>query len=199
MQRTLWITIFTAVFIWSAIAPHSYLIWALEVLPAVVALLILICTRKIFPLTPLVYQLILAHTIIMMIGGHYTYAEVPLFEQLSERNNYDKLGHFAQGLVPALIARELLLRLKVVNSPRWRIFIVLCICLAISAFYELIEWWLAVLSEEAAEDFLSMQGYIWDTQADMAWALIGAVCGLVWLSRLHDLQLQHLATHQDRS
>ncbi|MCD6526104.1 MAG: DUF2238 domain-containing protein [Desulfuromonas sp.] len=192
MQRNLWLFIFSAVLLWSAIYPHSYLIWTLEVSPALFALLILAVSRRRFPLTPLVYQLILVHAVILMIGGHYTYAEVPLFEQLSERNNFDKLAHFGQGFVPALVTREILLRLKVITSQRWCAFIVVSICLAISAFYELIEWQLAVLSEEAAEDFLSLQGYVWDTQADMACALVGAICGLLWLSRLHDLQLRKL-------
>ena len=192
MQRNLWISTFFIVLLWSAIAPKSYLIWTLEVFPALFGLLILAFTRRSFPLTPLVYQLILFYSALLMIGGHYTYADVPLFEQLSERNNFDKLAHFCQGVIPALIAREILIRLKVINSRRWCAFIVVCIALAISAFYELIEWWMAILSEEAAEDFLSMQGYVWDTQSDMAWALMGAICALWWLSSCHDRQLQRV-------
>jgi putative membrane protein len=133
-----------------------------------------------------------------MVGGHYTYAQVPLGEWFREafameRNNYDKLGHFAQGFVPAIIARELLVRLEVVNGARWRAFVVVCVCLAISAFYELIEWWVALASEQAAESFLGTQGYAWDTQSDIGWALIGAVFALAALGGLHDRQLGRLA------
>jgi putative membrane protein len=129
-----------------------------------------------------------------MIGGHYTYADVPLFEWLKEplgwqRNNYDKVGHFVQGFVPALIARELLIRLTPLRRGAWLNFLIVCVCLAISAFYELVEWWVALLSEQAAESFLGTQGYAWDTQSDMAWALTGAVLALALLGRLHDRQL----------
>jgi putative membrane protein len=129
-----------------------------------------------------------------MVGGHYTYAEVPLFDWLKpvfgfERNNYDKLGHVMQGFVPAMIAREILIRNKIVSSAAWRNFFITCVCLALSALYELIEWWVALLSEQAAEAFLGTQGYVWDTQADMAWALIGAILALLTLGRIHDRQL----------
>jgi putative membrane protein len=130
-----------------------------------------------------------------MIGGHYTYAEVPLGDWAREafdlsRNNYDKLGHFVQGFIPAMIAREVVIRLHVFNSDRWRDFFIVCFCLGFSAFYELIEWWVALLSEEAADAFLGTQGYAWDTQSDMGWALLGAVTALLLLSRLHDRQLR---------
>ena len=130
-----------------------------------------------------------------MVGGHYTYAEVPLGEWFRDvfdgtRNNYDKLGHFVQGFIPVMIARELMIRLRVFNSVRWRNFYLVCFCLAFSAFYELIEWWVALLSDEAADAFLGTQGYVWDTQSDMGWALFGAVVGLLLLSRLHDQQLR---------
>jgi putative membrane protein len=130
-----------------------------------------------------------------MVGGHYTYAEVPFFDGLfgAERNNYDKVGHFFQGFVPALLAREILIRKQVVNGDIWRRFIIVSICLAFSAFYELIEWWVAILSGEDAEAFLGTQGYIWDTQSDMALALIGAIVSLIVLSRVHDKQIQKLA------
>lgn len=192
-----WLLVFGVVLIWSAWQPHDYPTWWLEVLPALAALLVLVLTRNRFPLTPLLYLLILLHCIILMVGGHYTYAEVPAGEWVrnwtgSERNNYDKLGHLAQGFVPAMVARELLLRLHVVARSSWLGFLVLCICLAISAFYELIEWWVALLSSEAAESFLGTQGYVWDTQSDMFWALIGALTALVFLSRLHDRQLTRL-------
>ncbi len=189
-----WILIFMMVLLWSAWQPHDYPTWWLEVAPALVALLLMIFTRKRFPLTPLLYTLILVHAIILMVGGHYTYAEVPAGDWWRDltggsRNNYDKLGHLAQGFVPAMVARELLLRFQVVARKSWLGFLVVCICLAISAFYELIEWWVALLSSEAAESFLGTQGYIWDTQSDMLWALIGALAALLMLSRTQDRQL----------
>jgi putative membrane protein len=132
-----------------------------------------------------------------MIGGHYTYAEVPLFDSLKvtfdlTRNNYDKLGHFAQGFVPALITREIILRKNIIQGTAWQNFFIVCFCLALSAFYELIEWWVALLSEEAAEAFLGTQGYAWDTQSDMGWAFFGAIGSLLILRRLHDRQLKNL-------
>lgn len=157
--------------------------------------MILVFTYKRFPLTPLLYILILIHCIILMVGGHYTYAEVPLFDYLREslgfdRNNYDKLGHFAQGFVPAMIAREIVIRREVIRGVAWQNFFIVCCCLAISAFYELIEWWVALLSEEAAESFLGTQGYFWDTQSDMGFALLGAISALLLMRRLHDSQLR---------
>jgi len=192
-----WLGIFFLVLGWSAWNPHDYPTWWLEVLPAIVALLVLALTRKRFPLTPLVYWLILVHAVILMVGGHYTYAEVPLGDWVMQwtggsRNNYDKLGHFAQGFVPAMVAREILVRKQVVAKRGWLSPIVVSICLAISAFYELIEWWVALLSGEAAEAFLGTQGYAWDTQSDMFLALIGAVIALLLLSGLHDRQLLNL-------
>lgn len=193
----LWLSIFLAALVWSGIAPKDRFTWFLEVVPALIALPILIVTRRRFPLTPLVYVLILIHAIILMVGGHYTYAEVPLFDWLRDsfqltRNNYDKVGHFAQGFVPALVAREILIRNAVISGAAWRNFFIVCFCLAVSAFYELIEWWVALTSEEAAEAFLGTQGYAWDTQSDMGWALFGAVLGLVLLGRAHDRQLASL-------
>lgn len=192
-----WLGIFFLVLGWSAWNPHDYPTWWLEVLPALVALLVLALTRKRFPLTPLVYWLILGHAVILMVGGHYTYAEVPLGDWVMQwtggsRNNYDKLGHFAQGFVPAMVAREILLRKQVVARRGWLSPIVVSICLAISAFYELIEWWVALLSGEGAEAFLGTQGYAWDTQSDMFLALAGAVIALLLLSGLHDRQLRKL-------
>ncbi|HET6592597.1 MAG TPA: DUF2238 domain-containing protein [Xanthomonadales bacterium] len=192
-----WLSVFFAVLAWSAWNPHDYPTWWLEVSPALGALVLLAATRRSFPLTPLAYWLILGHAVILMIGGHYTYAEVPLGDWLRDlvggsRNNYDKLGHLAQGFVPALVAREVLVRLRVVSRRGWLGFVVVCICLAISAFYELLEWWVALLSEEAAEAFLGTQGYVWDTQSDMFFAMLGAIAGVVLLSRVHDRQLQHV-------
>lgn len=196
MKPSLWIFIFLVVLTWSAIDPHDYLTWLLEVAPAIIALALLAMTRKSFPLTQLAYALILVHCVILMIGGHYTYAEVPFGDLFSDRNNYDKLGHFAQGFVPALIAREILLRLDVVASKKWLNFFIVTTCLAISAFYELIEWWVALMSDEAAESFLGTQGYVWDTQSDMFWALVGAIGCLLVLSRWHDRQLKALSSHK---
>jgi putative membrane protein len=193
--RLAWIAIFLAVLIWSGIEPKDYMTWCLEVAPAVIGGIVLWFTRNRFPLTTLVYVLILIHCVILMVGGHYTYAEVPLGEWAREvfdgsRNNYDKLGHFVQGFIPAMVARELVIRLGVFNSDRWRNFFIVCFCLGFSAFYELIEWWVALLSDEAADAFLGTQGYVWDTQSDMGWALFGAVSALVLLGRLHDRQLR---------
>ena len=196
MKKT-WLVIFFSVLIWSGINPKDYPTWALETAPAMIGFIVLVATRRRFPLTGLTYNLILIHSIILMIGGHYTYAEVPLFDWLKEvfnfeRNNYDKLGHLAQGFVPAIIAREIIIRNHIVENIKWMNFFIICICLAISAFYELIEWLVAVLSKKAAEAFLGTQGYLWDTQSDMAYALLGAVLALVMLSRTHDRQISKL-------
>jgi putative membrane protein len=197
-QRIVWLTIFFLVLAWSAWQPHDYPTWWLEVLPAQIALIVLFLTRKRFPLTPLAYWLILLHSIILMVGGHYTYAEVPLGDWLSSwsggsRNNYDKLGHLAQGFIPAIVVREVLVRNTVVAVRGWLSFIVVSICLAISALYELIEWWVALLSGEAADAFLGTQGYIWDTQSDMFLAFLGAMAALVVFSALHDRQISRLS------
>jgi len=156
---------------------------------------LLLTTYNSFRLTSLLYVLILIHCIILMVGGHYTYAEVPLFDVIKdwfsmERNNYDKVGHFFQGFMPAILAREILLRLEVVNGKAWLNLFIVSICLAFSAFYEMIEWWVAILSGENATAFLGTQGYIWDTQSDMAFALIGAISALLLLSKLHNKQIK---------
>jgi len=195
--KYLWIIVFSAVFVWSGINPKDRLTWALEVFPAVIAIVVLAYTYRSFRLTPLVYTLLLAHCIILMVGGHYTYAEVPLFDYFKDlfgftRNNFDKLGHLAQGFVPALVARELLIRKNVIAGSLWRNFFIICFCLAVSAFYEIIEWWVALASGEGADAFLGTQGYIWDTQSDMWFALMGAVAGLILLSKWHDRQLAAL-------
>ena len=192
-----WLSVFFAVLAWSAWDPHDYPTWWLEVSPALVALVLLAATRRKFPLTPLAYWLILGHAVILMIGGHYTYAEVPVGDWLRDlaggsRNNYDKLGHLAQGFVPAIVVREVLVRFQVISRRGWLGFLVVCVCLAISAFYELLEWWVALFSEEAAEAFLGTQGYVWDTQSDMFLAMLGAILALALLSRAHDRQLQHV-------
>ncbi len=192
--RIAWLAVFFIVLIWSGINPKDFTIWVLEVTPALVAIALLIYTRDSFPLTTLTYTLILIHCVILMVGGHYTYAEVPIgdwFRELFDgtRNNYDKLGHFAQGFVPAIVAREIVIRLSVFNSKAWMNFFIVAMCLGISAFYELIEWWVALMSGEAADAFLGTQGYIWDTQSDMGLALAGAITALVVLGKVHDKQL----------
>ena len=189
--------IFTGFLLWSGFEPKDTVTWMLEVAPAIIAVLILFATRNRFPLTRLAYVLILVHGFILMVGGHYTYAEVPAGDWFAglfdpPRNNYDKLGHLAQGFIPAIVTREVTIRLGVFNSAAWRNFFVVCFCLAVSAFYELIEWWVALLSDEAAESFLGTQGYVWDTQSDMFFALLGAVLALLLLGRLHDRQLAEL-------
>lgn len=193
----IFLLLFFTVFIWSAIKPHDYFTWFLEVLPAILALFVLAFTYRRFKLTTLVYSLILIHCIILMIGGHYTYAQVPFFDFIKEvfnqdRNNYDKLGHFAQGFIPAIIAREIIIRKNIINFEAWRNFFILCFCLGFSAFYELVEWWVAIFASNAADDFLGTQGYIWDTQSDMAWALFGAAIALIILRKYHDKQLKNI-------
>ncbi|ROS02032.1 putative membrane protein [Sinobacterium caligoides] len=195
--KYLWLFIYSAVLLWSGIEPKERFTWWLEVAPAIIGGVILLLSYSRFRLTPLLYVLILMHCIVLMVGGHYTYAEVPLFDHLtewmgSERNNYDKLGHFFQGFVPALIAREILLRRAVVNGRAWLNLFVVSISLAFSACYELIEWAVAVATGDDAEAFLGTQGYIWDTQSDMALALLGATLALLLCARLHDRQLRPL-------
>lgn len=190
-----YLVVLCAFFIWSAIAPLEYFTWFLEVLPALIGLLILGLTFMRFRFTNLVYTLVFVHCIILIIGGHYTYAEVPLFNWLQEvlqqsRNNYDKLGHFAQGFVPAMLVREVLLRKNVVQKRGWLHFIVVCIALAISAAYEFIEWGVSLASGEGGDAFLGTQGYIWDTQSDMLFATMGAIIALLTLSKRHDNYLK---------
>ena len=197
MYKNIWIITFTVFFIWSGIDPKDQFTWLLEVLPAIIGVVVMAMTYKTFKLTPLVYILILIHCIVLMIGGHYTYADVPFFDYLKDvfnftRNNYDKVGHFVQGFVPALITREILIRKNVIPDINWRNFFILCFCLGFSAFYELIEWWVALASGEDAVAFLGTQGYIWDTQSDMGLALLGAILGLITLSKLHDKQLLNI-------
>ncbi|MCW8821368.1 MAG: DUF2238 domain-containing protein [Sulfurovum sp.] len=195
-MKYLWLSLFVPVFVWSAVLPKDPFTWFLEVMPVFIGLLILALTHKKFPLTPLLYTLILIHMIILMVGGHYTYAEVPFFDWIKEvfeqsRNNYDKVGHFAQGFIPAILAREILIRKKIVQGAKiWLNYIILSIILAFSAFYELVEWWVALAVGEDAEAFLGTQGYIWDTQSDMGYALFGGIVSLLVLSKLHDKQLE---------
>ena len=200
--KTGWILIFASVLIWSGIHPKDQPTWFLEVFPALIGLVVLALTYHSFRLTPLLYVLILGHSILLMVGGHYTYAEVPLFDWLTEvfdwsRNNYDKLGHLVQGFVPAMIAREIIIRKRIIQGSYWQGFFIVSFCLALSALYELVEWWVALFSEEAAEAFLGTQGYIWDTQSDMMYALIGSLLALVLLSRWHNSQLAQMKPDEE--
>lgn len=189
--------LFFAVMIWSVINPKDLFTWLLEVLPALVGLVVIIFTYHRFRLTNLVYFLVLVHAIILIVGGHYTYAEMPLFNYLRDtfhldRNYYDRLGHFAQGFIPAIIVREILLRKSGLNRGKLLSFITISICLAISASYELVEWGVAVATGSAADEFLGTQGDIWDTQWDMFMALWGATISLVSMSNLHDKFLRKI-------
>jgi putative membrane protein len=182
---------------WSAIKPHDYFTWFLEVLPAVLGFLILayIWRRKGFRFTNFLYVLMAVHSIILIIGGHYTYAEVPLFNWLRDigvfgRNNYDKIGHFAQGFFPAMVAREVLIRKSPLKGSRWLPFLAASVCLALSAIYEMIEWWVSILTGSAGDSFLGTQGYIWDTQSDMFLCMMGSILALLLLSRTHDEALR---------
>lgn len=181
----------------SAYRPYEMATWWMEVAPVFVAIPILLATYRRFPLTPLVYTLIFVHACILILGGHYTYARVPLGFWVQDlfgfaRNHYDRFGHLAQGFIPALIAREILLRRTPLAGGGWLFFIVCCICLAISACYEFIEWWAALIGGAGATEFLGTQGDVWDTQWDMLMALIGAIAAQLLLSRLHDRQLANV-------
>jgi putative membrane protein len=184
-----------AVLVWSAIHPHDYFTWFLEVVPALIGGAILLATFRRFRFTNLVYVLIFLHAVILMIGGHYTYAEVPVGNWLRDtfhlsRNHYDRLGHLAQGFVPAMIVRELLLRTSPLHRGKWLSTIVIGVCLGISAAYELFEWAVAEATGQAADAFLGTQGDPWDTQWDMFCCLCGSILSLLLLSRLHNRQLQ---------
>ncbi len=190
-------SVFVLVLAWSAIHPHDYFTWSLEVFPARIALGVLAATYRRFPFTTFVYVLITIHACILFVGGHYTYALVPLGDWVRDhfhllRNDYDRVGHFAQGFVPALVAREVLLRRKVVLRRGWLFYIVLSICLAISAAYELLEWRISVATGTAADSFLGTQGDPWDTQEDMATAVVGALVALLFFSRWHDRLIARL-------
>ena len=186
-----------ALLVLSGIGPKDRYTWILEVAPAIVAAAVLVATYRRFPLTPLAYRLILLHAVILMVGGRYTYAEVPLGFWVRDlfglaRNHYDRLGHFVQGFVPAIVAREILLRKTPLRPGGWLFFLVTCVCLAISAFYEFVEWWTALASGEAALAFLGTQGDVWDTQWDMFLCLLGALASQILLSRVHDRELARL-------
>jgi putative membrane protein len=183
--------------IWSGIGPTDRLTWFMETVPVMIGIAILVPTWRRFPLTPLIYTLLAFHAWILVIGGHYTYAEVPWFNDLKDhydlsRNYFDRLGHFVQGFVPAILAREILIRNTCLKSGPWLFLYVTSFCLAFSALYEMLEWWAAIFSETGAEAFLGTQGDIWDTQWDMFLALIGAMLGQIILGTYHDRQIAEL-------
>ena len=185
------------VFAWSAINPHDYFTWLLEVLPVLIALPLLWATHRRFTFTRMAYALIFVHAVVLIVGGHYTYALVPLGNWAREafdltRNHYDRIGHFAQGFIPAIVAREILLRTSPLKRGKWLFTIVVSICIAISALYELVEWGVAEATGTAAEAFLGTQGDVWDTQKDMALCTVGAIAALVTLGRLHDRGLDRI-------
>jgi len=185
------------VLVWSGIHPEDRMTWVLEVFPVLIGVPVLVLSRRRFPLTPLSYGLLALHAVILMVGGHYTYAKVPLGFWLQDlfdlsRNHYDRIGHIAQGFIPAILAREVLVRLSPLRPGGWLSFLVVCVCLAISAFYEMIEWWVAVVAGIAAESFLATQGDVWDTQWDMFLALCGATVAVLSLGKVHDRQLARL-------
>ena len=197
LKHYILILLFFIGLVWSGIHPHDYFTWLLEVFPALIGLMILILTFKKFQFTFLTYSMILFHSTVLFIGGHYTYAEVPLFDWVQElfhqtRNNYDKVGHFTQGFVPAIIARELFLRLEIIKLKKWTSFFVVCVCATISMFYEFLEWFVAVFSGQSSDAFLGTQGYVWDTQSDMLYATIGAISMVLFLSKYHDKQIRNL-------
>jgi len=186
---------------WSGFAPKDRFTWFLEVAPVLIALPLLLATCQRFPFTSLAYGLMAVHAAILMVGGHYTYAEMPLFNWLRDvfelsRNHYDRLGHLAQGFIPAIVAREILLRRSPLRPGKWLFFVVTCVCLAISACYELIEWWVAESSGDQAVAFLATQGDVWDTQWDMFLALLGALSSQLLLRRWHDRQLALLLSER---
>ncbi|KJS09945.1 MAG: membrane protein [Gammaproteobacteria bacterium BRH_c0] len=194
-----------AVAAWSCIDPHERLIWWMESLPVWIGLAILLITRRSFPLTRLCYYLIFVHALILLVGAHYTYARVPLGDWFAaaldlDRNHYDRFAHLAQGFVPAIIAREILIRLQVIRTVSWLFFLVCCFCLAFSALYEIIEWQSAVWGGDSSQEFLGTQGDIWDAQWDMTLALIGAMVAQLLLAKCHNRQIRaifsgHSANH----
>jgi putative membrane protein len=197
--RQLFLGIVVLVLAWSAVRPHDLFTWFLEVFPALIGIALAIATRHRFPLTPILYTALAIHAVVLAFGGHYTYAEVPLGFWMQEafgfsRNHYDRIGHFLQGFVPALLAREILIRFRVIDGRRWLAFVVVAICLAVSAAYELLEFGVAVATGEKSDAFLGTQGDVWDTQKDMALALIGAIAALVTLGRAHDRQIGRLTS-----
>ncbi|MFD0765192.1 DUF2238 domain-containing protein [Mucilaginibacter lutimaris] len=196
-KHVLLITLFFTGLIVSAINPHDYFTWALEVFPAILGFMILALTFKRFQFSYLTYVFILLHCYVLFIGGHYTYAEVPVFNWVRDffhqaRNNYDKVGHFTQGFVPAMITRELFIRFGVIQKRNWMAFLTVCVCTTISVLYEFLEWLVSILSGQSGDSFLGTQGYIWDTQSDMLYAMIGAICMVVIMAKLQDRAIANL-------
>jgi putative membrane protein len=196
-ERFILVTIVILGLLLSGIKPYDRITWLMEVFPVLIGLPLLVLTYRHFPLTPLAYRLLTIHALILMLGGHYTYARVPLGYWVQDlfgftRNHYDRLGHFAQGFIPAILAREVLLRCSPLYPGKMLFFLVACVCLAISASYEFIEWWAAIAGGEAAAAFLGTQGDVWDTQWDMFLALIGSLAAQLTLARLHDRQLDRI-------
>ncbi|MEW6198243.1 MAG: DUF2238 domain-containing protein [Planctomycetota bacterium] len=188
------LALFVVALAWSGWKPTDRFTWVLEVTPAVLGVAVLVGTYRRFQFTSLAYGLMAAHAAILLVGGHYTYLEVPLGHWVREvlnlsRNHYDRLGHLAQGFVPAIVAREVLLRTSPLRRGGWLFFLICCVCLGLSAVYELLEWGVAAATGEAAEAFLAFQGDVWDTQKDMGLALVGAVAAQLLLGRAHDRQL----------
>ncbi|MBZ0105166.1 MAG: DUF2238 domain-containing protein [Sulfuricella denitrificans] len=195
--RVILLFLVIAVLAWSGWQPKDGFTWFLEVAPVLIGLPLLITTRDRFPLTSLAYVLLSVHAAILMVGGHYTYAEMPLFNWLRDvfelsRNHYDRVGHIAQGFIPAIVVREILLRRSPLQPGKWLFFLVASVCLAISACYEFIEWWVALASGDDAVAFLATQGDVWDTQWDMFLALCGSLVSQLLFARLHDRQLARL-------
>jgi putative membrane protein len=181
----------------SAIHPFSYKVWLMESCPVMIGAVLILATWRRFPLTPLLCWLIAIHSIILIIGAHYTYSKAPIGFWIQDvfdmaRNPWDRVGHFAQGFAPAILAREILIRTSPLRPGKWLFFLVVCVCLAFSAFYELVEWWAAIGSGDGSPEFLGTQGDVWDAQWDMLLALVGAILAQLLLSRLHDRQLARL-------
>ena len=199
-RRELWalLALVAAALVVSGIGPYERGTWLLEVAPVLIGVPLLLATGRRFPLTPLTYRLLFVHALILILGGHYTYARVPLGFWLQDlldlsRNHYDRLGHLAQGFIPAILAREVLLRTSPLRPGRWLFALVTSVCLAFSAFYELIEWWAALIGGAGAESFLGTQGDVWDNQWDMFLALLGALSAQLILARRHDRELRRLS------
>jgi len=193
------VALFFVGLIGSAINPHDYFTWILEVFPAIIGFVILLLTFRQFSFTYLTYCFILIHCWILFIGGHYTYAQVPLFNWVRDvfhqtRNNYDKLGHFAQGFIPAMIVREVYIRQNIIQKKTWTPFLTVVVCMAISMCYEFLEWFVSVASGSSGDSFLGTQGDVWDTQSDMLFATIGAICMVVFMSKIQDRQINKMKT-----
>lgn len=200
MNRYYWMLIvFFAVLVWSGINPYDRFTWFLEVVPGVIALLVFGLSYKKLQFTTFTYSIILLHCLILFVGGHYTYARVPLFHEIADwlgtgRNSYDKIGHLFQGFTPVLVAREFLIKKKILGRGIWNSIATLSFAMAFSALYEIIEWLVAIVTETGAEDFLGTQGYEWDTQADMLWALIGGLVMILVFTKMHNRAIKNMET-----